>query len=181
MRRYRQQAVEKSVLEAVLDIARYAPTGMNSQTVEWLVVFDSREVKKLAAAVIDWMRELTANGELVAGSYNAGPLVAAWEAGYDPILRGCPHLVVAHAKEHDHLAQSSCTIALTTAELTALPYGLGTCWAGFLHLAARCSPQVRQSLGLPQGNVMHGALMIGYPLETYHAIPPRKPLNVQWR
>jgi nitroreductase/NAD-dependent dihydropyrimidine dehydrogenase PreA subunit len=180
-RRYRQQAVEKPVLAAVLDIARYAPTGMNSQSVEWLVVYERSEVKKLAAAVIEWMRELTAKNQLVAGSYNAGPLVAAWDAGHDPILRGCPHVLIAHGKEQDHFAPISCTIALTTAELAALPYGLGTCWAGFLHLAARCSPQVQQSLGLPEGNIMHGGLMIGYPLETYHVIPPRKQLEIAWR
>jgi nitroreductase/NAD-dependent dihydropyrimidine dehydrogenase PreA subunit len=181
IRRYRTDAVERPVLSAVLDIARYGPTGMNSQTVEWLVVYERAEVKRLASAVIEWMRDLTAKNELVAGSYNAGPLVAAWDAGYDPILRGCPHVMIAHGKETDHFAQSSCTIALATAELAALPYGLGTCWAGFLHLAAKCAPQVRQSLGLPPGNVMHGALMIGYPLETYHTIPPRKPLDIQWR
>ncbi len=167
MRRYRPDAVERAVLESVLDIARYAPTGMNSQTVEWLVVYEREEVKKLASAVIEWMRELSAKNELIAGSYNAGPLVAAWDAGCDPILRGCPHVIIAHGKERDHFAQSSCTIALTTAELAALPFGLGTCWAGFLHLAARCAaagPSVARSAGrqsdawrlddrLPAGNV----------------------------
>lgn len=181
IRRYRPEPIEKSVLASVLDIARYAPTGMNSQSVEWLVVYKREEVKKLASAVIEWMRDLSSRNELVAGSYNAGPLVAAWDAGYDPILRGCPHVLIAHGKEKDHFAQGSCTIALTTAEIAALPYGLGTCWTGFLHLAARCSPQVHQTLGLPQGNLMYGGLMIGYPQETYYAIPPRKPLNVTWR
>lgn len=181
IRRYQPQAVEKSVLAAVLDIAHYAPTGMNSQTVEWRVVYDSLEVKKLAAAVIEWMREMTAKNQLIGGRYHAGPLVAAWDAGYDPILRGCPHLLIAHGKEKDHFAQSSCTIALATAELAALPYGLGACWAGFLHLAAKCSPQVEEYLSLPKGNVMYGGLMIGYPLESYHSIPPRKPLQITWR
>ena len=90
-------------------------------------------------------------------------------------------MIIAHGKQKDRFAPASCTIALTTAELAALPFGLGACWAGFLHLAAMCSPDVQQALGLPEGNVMYGGLMIGYPLETYRAIPPRKPLNVAWR
>jgi nitroreductase/NAD-dependent dihydropyrimidine dehydrogenase PreA subunit len=181
IRHYQPEAVERATLAAVLDIAHFAPTGMNSQTVEWLVVHDSAEVKRLAEAVVAWMREMTENGQLIGGRYNAGPLVAAWDDGHDPILRGAPHVIIAHGKENNPFAQSSCIIALTTAELAALPYGLGTCWAGFLHLAAKCSPQVQQALGLPQGNVMHGGLMIGYPAETYHAIPPRKPLAITWR
>jgi nitroreductase/NAD-dependent dihydropyrimidine dehydrogenase PreA subunit len=181
IRRYRPEAVEKSVLESVLDIVRYAPTGMNTQTVEWLVIYQREEVRKLAASVIEWMRELAARNELVGGRYHVGPLVAAWDAGYDPILRGCPHLFIAHGHESDLVGQTSGIIALTTTELAALPFGLGTCWAGFLHLAAKWSPQVHAALGLPPKHVMQGGLMIGYPKETYHAIPPRKPLQIQWR
>jgi nitroreductase/ferredoxin len=181
IRHYLPQAVEKSVLTSVIEIARHAPTGMNSQTVEWLVIYERSEVKTLASAVIEWMRNLTAKNELVAGRYNAGPLVAAWDAGHDPILRGCPHVVIAHGAASDPFAQSSCTIALTTLELAALPFGLGACWAGFLHLAATCSAEVRQVLGLPHGHIMQGGLMIGYPLETYHCVPPRKRPPVAWR
>jgi nitroreductase/NAD-dependent dihydropyrimidine dehydrogenase PreA subunit len=181
IRRYRPDAVEKSTLLEILDIARYAPTGVNSQTVEWLVIYDREEVKKLAGSVIEWMRELGEKNQLIGGRYDPSLLVAAWEGGYDPILRGCPHVIIAHGSEKDHFAPSSCTIALTTVELAALPFELGTCWAGFLHLAARSSSKVHESLGLPTGNIMHGGLMIGYPQESYHSIPPRKPLNISWR
>jgi nitroreductase/NAD-dependent dihydropyrimidine dehydrogenase PreA subunit len=181
IRHYRQDAVPKPVLLSVLDAARYAPTGMNSQSVKWTVVYDSTQVKKLSLAVIDWMRELMLQDQAVAGRYSAATLVAAWEAGLDPILRGCPHVLVACGAENDPMAPASCMIALTTADLAAQPLGLGTCWAGFLHLAANTSPAVRQALDLPAGQVMHGGLMIGYPAETYHCVPPRKPLTVDWR
>lgn len=181
IRHFKPEPVDRSTLQAVLDMARYAPTGMNSQSVKWLVVYDAAEVKKLAGAVIEWMRSLLANNQLVAGNYNPTPMVAAWDAGMDLILRSAPHVLIAYGREGDHMAQGSCIAALTTAELAALPYGLGTCWAGFLHLATIFSPAAKQSLGLPDGHVMHGALMIGRPAETYHQIPPRKPLTVDWR
>ena len=181
IRHYRQDAVAKPVLLSVLDAARYAPTGMNSQSVKWMVVYNDGEVKKLSQAVIDWMRELMQKDEAVAGRYSAATLVAAWEAGLDPILRGCPHVLVAYGAQDDPMAPASCVIALTTAELAAQPLGLGTCWAGFLHLAARSSPAVMQTLNLPANHVMHGGLMIGYPAETYHCVPPRQPLAVDWR
>lgn len=181
VRHYRPEPVDESVLLSVLDMARYAPTGMNSQSVKWLIVYDAAEVKKLARSVIDWMRELTQKDQAVAGRYNAATLVAAWDMGLDPILRGCPHVLIAYGQEGDTMASSSCTIALTTAELAAQPLGLGTCWAGFLHLAARSSPAVAEALDLPAGHVMHGGLMIGCPAETYHCIPPRKSLTVDWR
>ena len=181
IRRYQPQPVDRSILLSVLDVARYAPTGMNSQSVKWLVVYEAAAVKKLSGAVIDWMRSVQSRNELVAGKYNPAPLIGAWDAGHDPILRGCPHVLIAYGHENDPMAQGSCIAALTTAELAAVPLGLGTCWAGFLHMATLLSPPVRQALGLPEGHVMHGGLMIGYPAETYYRIPQRKPLAVDWR
>jgi nitroreductase len=181
IRHYQPKTVERSVLLSVLDAARYAPTAMNSQSVKWMVVYSEGEVKKLSLAVIDWMRELMRTDDAVAGRYSAATLVAAWDAGLDPILRGSPHVLVAYGAQDDPMAFGSCMIALTTADLAAQPLGLGTCWAGFLHLAARSSPAVQEALGLPAGHVMHGGLMIGYPAETYQRIPPRKPLTVDWR
>lgn len=180
LRRYEDRPVDRAVLQNILDMARYAPTGMNSQPVCWLVVYEAAEVRKLSAAVIDWMRSLAANHEWIAGAYNPAPLIAGWDAGVDTILRGCPHVLIASAPNHP-LAHDACTAALITAELAALPFGLGTCWAGFLHLAARSSSAVQELLALPENRVMHGALMIGYPRETYYRIPPRNPPAIEWR
>lgn len=181
IRRYESRPVDRSTLLSVLEMARYAPTGMNSQSVKWRIVYDAADVRKLSAAVIDWMRSVQEKGERVADKYNPEPLIAAWDAGMDPVLRGCPHVLIAYGREGAPMAQGSCIAALTTAELAAIPYGLGTCWAGFLHLAAVMSPAAKQAMDLPDGHVMHGALMIGYPLENYHRIPPRKALEVDWR
>jgi nitroreductase/NAD-dependent dihydropyrimidine dehydrogenase PreA subunit len=181
IRHYQSKPVDRSVLLSILDMARYTPTGMNKQSVRWLVVYEAAEVKKLAAAVIGWLRSLLEKNELVAGKYNPAPLVAGWDAGFDTVLRDCPHVLVAYGPRNAPMAQSSCIAALTTAELAAVPFGLGACWAGFLHLAVMCRPAAQQALGLPEDCVMHGALMIGYPQETYYRIPPRKPPAVNWR
>ena len=181
IRHYQDTPVDRSILESILDMARYAPTGMNAQPVCWLVVYDAGEVKKLAGGVIDWMRSLAQKGELVSGWYNPAPLIAGWDAGVDTILRGCPHLLIAHAPRENVMSRDSCVIAMTTAELAAVPFGLGACWAGFLQVATFNSPEVRQLVNLPQGHLLYGALMIGYPQETYYRIPPRKPLTAEWR
>ncbi len=181
IRRFQPKPVDRATLLRVLDTARFAPTARNSQTVRWLVVHEADEVRRLASATIDWMRTFLEAGQPVAGRYDPTPLIRAWEAGYDPILRSAPHVLVAYGREGDGMAQASCVIALTTVELAALPHGLGTCWAGLLHMAVNQSPGARAALGLPEGHVMHGGLMIGYPLEKHYCIPPRKPLDVLWR
>jgi hypothetical protein len=35
-------------------------------------------------------------------------------------------------------------------------------------------------LGIPEGTIPHGTLVIGIPSEKYQRIPVRKPVNVTW-
>ena len=107
--------------------------------------------------------------------------VKAWDNGGDPILRGAPHLFVAHAKADDKLATGSSLIALSHLELAAHSLGLGACWAGYFHFASGCHEPLQRRLDLPAGNVCFGALMVGRPAVSYKRIPLRPPLPVSWR
>ncbi len=175
IRNYRPEPLEPGIIGQLLDIVRYAPTGMNSQTVSWKVILDEQEVQFLSLAVIEWLRTL--EGGQVHGIKG---MLKAWEMGRDPILRKAPALIVAHGQADDPMTSASAMIALTTMELAALPFGLGTCWAGFLHQAATSSYGVATALGLPPGHRMLGGMMIGYPEFEYARIPTRKPADVIW-
>ncbi len=131
----------------LLDIVRYAPTGMNTQTVSWKVILDEQEVQFLSLAVIEWLRTL--EGEQVHGIKG---MLKAWEKGRDPILRKAPALIIAHGAVDDPMVSASAIIALATLDLAALSFGLGTCWAGFLYQAALSSPGVATALGTAAGS-----------------------------
>jgi len=176
IRRYRPEAVARPVLETLLEIVRYAPTGGNSQSVQWLVMSDPEEINRLSALVIEWLRQL-----LVQGVPGVKGMLKSWEMGADPILRNAPTLIIAYGAANDSMVKYSSTIALATLELAALPFGLGACWAGFLHHAANNSAEVYGALSLPPGNQMCGGLMIGYPEFEYARIPARNSAAVTWR
>lgn len=173
-RRYRPEPVDRRTLARLLDIVRCAPTGMNTQSVRWLVILDPSDVQRLSAAVVGWLRGAD-------GMPGAKGMVKAWEAGSDPVLRKAPHLVVAYGAEDDRFVPTSSAIALATLELAAPSFGLGTCWAGYLHMAALQSAEVQAALALPPGCRMHGAVMIGRPEFAYASAPARNPAQVTWR
>jgi len=175
VRNYRKQALDPDVIADLLDIVRYAPTGMNTQTVSWKVILDEQEVQFLSLAVIEWLRTL--EGDKVHGVKG---MLKAWERGRDPILRKAPGLIIAHGAVNDPAVSASATIALATLDLAALSFGLGTCWAGFLHQAAQSSSGVATALGLPPGHRMCGGMMIGYPEFDYSRIPLRNEARVTW-
>jgi nitroreductase/NAD-dependent dihydropyrimidine dehydrogenase PreA subunit len=179
VRCYAERPVSRETIAAALDVARYAPSAGNRQPVGWLVIHDPAEVRRLAGLAIDWMRhEAAADAPLLPPARLAG-LVAAWDGGRDPICLGAPHLVVAHVPAPSALVDG--IIALTWVDAVAPAHGLGTCWAGFLMIAAARWEPLREALALPPGRVPAHALMCGYPRFAPSRVPGRKPLELAWR
>jgi len=174
VRTFRQRSVDKETLEAVLDVARRAPTATNSQSLRWIVIADAEKVRALSAETMNWLRISGANPTLLERWEKQ------WETGYDFILRGAPALVVACAPAEYDWAKQDGAIALTFLELAAEARGLGVCWAGYLTRVAGVHEPLRQALSVPEGYAVCGGLMLGHRKFAYRRIPPRKPLSVQW-
>jgi nitroreductase/NAD-dependent dihydropyrimidine dehydrogenase PreA subunit len=174
VRRYQDKPVEREKIQRLIEIARYAPTGSNSQLVEWLVVDDKSKIKDLAGLTIDYFRRLLQE-EPQAASYASLPrAIAAWEAGYDAVLRNAPALVVASAPQEAFNGMIDVALALCYLDLMAPVFGLGTCWAGMLQRALRLAPPVKEALGVPARHPHHYPMMLGYPKVKYYRLPERK-------
>jgi nitroreductase/NAD-dependent dihydropyrimidine dehydrogenase PreA subunit len=173
IRAYRKETVSLELLDRVIDIARYAPSGINRQPVEWIIIRDPEKVRAIAGEVVNWMKSLIDARSPLAESLHLGNRVSAWEGGKDYICRGAPHLIIACALKEDVTAPPACTIALTYAELAAVSLGLGACWAGYVNMALNMWPPARHLLGISQRRACCGALMIGYPRFEYYRIPLR--------
>ncbi len=181
IRTYQDKAIEREKLEKLIDIARYAPTGTNSQQVKWLAVNSRDGVRSMAGLVVDLIRHLIAENHPMTERYRLPRFITAWEAGTDLISRGAPGLVIAHAPKDYTLAQTDSSIALTFLDLAAPSFGLGSCWAGFFMMAASHWPPLQQALALPEGHACFGAMMLGYPKYKYHRLPLRKKADITWR
>lgn len=171
IRAYSDEPVPRETLQRLLDTARWAPTARNLQPVHYLVLENPEEVRKLANAV----------AEALAGREAQAPLLEAFRSGKDVIFRGAPHLIIAHAHSEGIVASVDCTIALTYLELFAASLGLGTCWAGYLMVAASQNPDIEKFLKIPAGHRLYGALMVGNPRYRFQRVPPRRELRVEWR
>ncbi len=180
IRTYEDKAIEREKLEKLLDIARYAPTGSNSQQVKWLAVASRQRVRSMSGLVVDFIGHMSAEKHPLAERYRKFGIVKAWEAGTDIVTRGAPGLVIAHAPKDYINARTDCAIALTFLDLAAPSFGLGTCWAGIFMAAASQWPPLQKSLALPEANACCGAMMIGYPKYKYHRLPSRKEADITW-
>ena len=181
IRHYKKERVDKAVIENIMDVVRYAPTGKNTQCISWLVIHNPEEVKRLASMVIDWMRHMTEQKSPMAEQFMFPRLVEAWNSGYDIICHGAPHLFIACAPEANPIAPVDGLIALSYLDITLPAFGLGSCWAGFFDVATKYWKPLRDALQLPPGHVPIGTLMAGYPAHRSRHVPPRSRAKITWR
>jgi nitroreductase/NAD-dependent dihydropyrimidine dehydrogenase PreA subunit len=181
IRTYKDEIPDPDRIQRIIEMARYAPTGHNTQCVEWTVIGDRSELNSLAELVVDWMRWMIQNMPQMASAVHMDKTIARWDEGEDVIFRGAPMLILAHANKDLPPAPAACTIATAYLELAATTVGLGGCWAGYFMAAAGYHQPLQEALPLPEGNKCYAALMIGRPRYSYQRLPLRKPPSITWR
>ncbi len=181
IRKYKDDAVSRETMANLLDLARYAPSGINRQPVNWAVISGKAKVRELGELTVAWMEGLLQSGAPMAVSLRFDRLVEAWKNSDDRICRGAPCLVVAYGLKDDVMAAQSCLIAATYLEIAAFGLGLGACWAGYINIAINASPEVRKFTGLSARATAGAAMMLGYARYRYSRVPPRNPARILWK
>lgn len=182
IRLYKDKPVEREKIRRLIEIARYAPTGGNSQLVEWVVIQDKETIKRIAFLTVDGIRRMLQDDPEIAevAPYLPG-IVRAWDSGIDSVLRNAPALIVASASGKAVNGMVDLTIALSYLELFAPAIGLGTCWAGLLQRALLSSTSLKEIIGIPAGHHYHYPMLAGYPAAKYHRLPARKPPKITFK
>lgn len=170
IRRFSAKAVQRNLIESLVDLTAWAPTGKNRNSVCWKLTDDKEKIQRLAGLVSDWML----NVPVLKAIGNA------YKNGTDMILRDAPVFVATYTPDDAPSATHDSTIALAEFELAATANGLGTCWAGFVMMAAQHSKAIADLLEIPQGHSLCGGMMVGYSAYTYHRVPPRPEPHKHW-
>jgi nitroreductase/NAD-dependent dihydropyrimidine dehydrogenase PreA subunit len=181
IRLYKDQPVSKESVEKLLDIARYAPSGINRQPVNWAVIMGKEKVHDLSAAVAKFMDDLIKSKSPMAESLRFDRLVNAWNKGQDLICREAPCVIIAYGLRDDLIAAQSCVISAEYLELAAYGFGFGSCWAGYVSMAINMSDEVRKFVGISSRAQAGAAMMIGYAKYRYPRIPLRNPAQIKWK
>ena len=182
VRCYKTETVAREKIMRLLDIARLAPSGGNTQGVSYHVVDDQALLREITARTVDWMEGKIKEGD-ARGAYYAGMVAAYRDQGRDVVLRDAPCLIIALTpRTFQPRGRDNTHFSLAYAELLAPPLGLGTCWAGVFESCAASGWQPLLSLlSISEDMLVSGALMVGIPRYTYQRLVERKPLQVSWQ
>ncbi|MCA9927267.1 MAG: nitroreductase family protein [Anaerolineales bacterium] len=204
IRAFRDKPLTKDTIETIIDGARFAPSGHNSQSTEFLVVQDRAVLNKVSAMVIEYLKfeikrfanpffrtvALAADRDVAESGLHEIPrfkqMVQMFESGADPILNDAPMLLAFHARRTVGFGDVNAQLALQNASLVAHALGIGHFYTGWV-LAPCRAPMARawnrripNLLGIPPDNNLYGALALGYPIPKFKNIIERKPPRIRW-
>lgn len=188
-RAFAAREVPRQALEKLIDTARYAPTGHNSQNFQFIVVRDRELIRTLAGRTAVFYRNL--HGMLSAPEAKLPPWLQShmrgmrlnWEhhqAGKDRIFRDAPALILVHALAENSSSAQNCHLAMAHIILQAHALGLGTCIIGYFLTAAERDPSIVKELEVPAENKIFTCCTVGYPVLKFPKLLPRKPPAVRW-
>jgi len=155
IRRYKDEPVSNEHLQLLLEAARLAPTGSNTQAGRFIVVTDNEMRRKVAKVSHDqkWMTR--------------APLFIVCVA--DPRSRLPEGLLCVdeHSPEFE-LKQSIRDVAIQAEHivLQAEELGLGTCWIAWF-----IQEEIRPVLSVPDDKFVVAVLLVGHPDEVPAARP----------
>ncbi len=200
IRTYREEPVSREVLEKILDIGRYGPTGSNSQNVHYIVLTSQDQIEALRTMALRFYERVFSGvkhwpGRLLL-SWLGGKRTVAYlleilpkvayfrkltEEGKDRLFYHAPIVVLTHAESWDSSSSFNCSVALYHCSLKAHALGLGCCLNGFLVNAVNHDRRMKRWLGIPKDHRCFAAMVLGYPNVTYPNLVQREPPKVTWR
>jgi nitroreductase len=197
---FKEKPVPKELIEQLIEVGIHAGTSSNGQTENFIVIQDRNlllELEKKVIAVL-WNSGLkylgSSIGQKLAKTRIGGEMLRQ-SIPYHHIIknrrnnnqltgmvfRNAPVVIVSHGLRTNFMARANCSIAARNMEIMAKSMGLGTCWVGFLSVAAHLAKKkIEKYLEIPDDHSIYGAIMVGYPKFEYRKIIPREKREVRW-
>ena len=166
VRAYKTDSIDELQLEALLDAAVHAPTAMDKEPWQFIVIQNRAVLARLSdrtkAAEIE---EAAKRGDVLKQPGSAGDGIASQFA--DPtfnIFYDAGTLVVIGANPTGEFVAADCWLAAENLMLAASAHGLGTCCIGPA-LKVLNGPETKAELAIPADVQAFVAIVIGVPLE----------------
>lgn len=193
-RAFRKEPVPRESLDRIVEAAHLAPTASNGQELEFVVITDPVHLGAISRYVMDKfsrMLRILKSPVIRTVVKMAAPALwryvprfermkAAYETGYDPVLRGAAAVVFICAPEKSRFGCQDANLAYQNGSLMAESLGVSQFYTGFVCTAASRDRhgKLERMLGI-DGRIMAG-MALGMPAFGYPYYVDRRPLDVKY-
>ena len=199
-RNYKDEPIDRSLLEDLVKIGVTAPSATNSQLWTFTVVPDRDSVIALAERVggfylrlnklasKGWLRGLLKLvGQRELDDYyrayyeSVEQAIAEWKARTrDRLFHGAQAAILVGAKPGGSLPKEDALLATQNILLAAHSMGLGTCLIGMAVEAMKRDRSIQRLLGIPDKESTYAVLALGYPDEKYQRLAGRRKIDPRY-
>lgn len=198
IRAFKDKSVDKENIEKIIQGASLAPSGMNSQSTEFIAVQNKETLNKITdfsyqflASTIKLLRNPLGKmlmrvilgrkiNSVIAHLDEFEVFTKAYENGQNKILHNASWLLLFHANVDAPMADVNASLALQNATYVCEGLNLGCFYSGIVLAAAQNYKKIPKLLSLPKNHKVYGALVIGHPKFKYkNWIQRRNPL-ITW-
>lgn len=170
-RHFKQENVDKELLEHILKVMENTPTGGNKMLVEYTLIDDIEQMNKFRDLLREGYKRAKAQG-IYPFSWDEESL-GIMESREDEAMNGdmffcsAPHYFVPHMPAK--FLSSAIDVNLTMAyfELLCNAHGLGTVYLGFPINIMKLVPEVYELLKIPEDHYIGNSIGFGYPVFGY--------------
>lgn len=196
-RRFKKELPPRERLERLVEAARHAPTGTNTQQVRIAMVTDEEKIDTLRTRIMaryaDYERHLSNPvkrwflktfvdrrlGEAKIRAYLKN-FLERYRAGKDPLFHEAPVLVFLHTGPGASTPKDDCCLAIHQMTLLGERLGLGSCLLGTAEAAFARTRDLNDLLRIPRESTVHAAACFGIPRIPFLRLAERRPPAVQW-
>lgn len=156
VRDYQDKKIDPKVLQEILNNTCQAPSAMNKQPWEFIVIQDRKLIEKISdESKSNLLREIEENPNSEVKKYEQ------MLRGRSNVFYNAPCLVIIAGKNEYEFFQRDCALAAAYFMFAAVAKNLGTCWIG---LGAEIKDAaLKQEIGLPENYEIAATLIIGHP------------------
>lgn len=201
VRRYQNKPVPRDILNQIISISRYSPTGTGRRVTGVIIIDSPESLKTLSEHVYEIYKNLgkglrnpiakqiikrRIGTKLFSTLTNFVMPGMNWyikwynEKKSNEIFRDCPALILFHNPVSEPMASENCLIAAFNAHLVSQIFGIGSCVNDLIPPACNRSLKARELLNLPKGREIYASLTLGYPKYKFKRSIPREFVSVQY-
>ncbi|MCI6738438.1 MAG: nitroreductase family protein [Intestinibacter sp.] len=183
-RRFKDEKIKRQEIEKIIEAGRFTPTGGNSQGVSYIVVEDKlKEITKLGLETLNNLGEDILSREII--DENLSRYANNWTTGYKKYLENPDDdtYLFFNSKTIVLLVSNSAVdagLAASNMELMANAMGVGVCFSGYFVRAVNSNKEIRDVLGLEEGQKAQVCMIMGYPEIEYFRTVPRNKAKIRF-
>lgn len=183
-RNFLDRGISDEIIEEMLDAARYAPSALNKQPWQFIVISNKSVILRLSGIIRGIMKKATQFLpllKLIKPELRDPQIIGAMKktvsSSADTVFYNAPLLIfIAAAKNASRYAVKDCMFAAQNMMLYAHSAGISSCFIGRGDLLA-LNIEARKIMGLPPDHVIHAAIVFGYAQGGEAAAAPERRKN----